>query len=195
MKRFLVVALAVIMSICALAMVGCGEGVKYEDFNAQATALKANDPAYTKGTVWFKFSGDKDYGGDIDFEIVDKDGVEDITFQEKQMKNGYHQNVWELIPRELETAVIFRRYAWDEKQVENKSEKTDNGGEFKTTAVYNIKEELSFRVEDYMKTPNGNEATSIAYRKYEPSTGYLIEQFTQSNTGTKIYIKIEWKAN
>ena len=196
MKRLLVVAMALLMAICSLTMVGCGkEGVSYDEFSAKANEIKATAPEYTKGTAWFMFSGDDDYGADIGFEIVVKDGVEDITFQEKQMKDYYSSLVWEIIPDTLDSAVLSRRYAWDEIKAENKSEKTERGDEFKTTVVYQIEEELSFKVEDYMKTVKGNEATSISYRKYDPTTGYLVEQFKQSNSGTKVYIKIEWKAN
>ena len=196
MKRLLVVAMALLMAVCSLAMVGCGkEGVSYEDFKAKATAVEANAPEYTKGTVWFKFSGDDDWGADITFDIVEKDGVGEIVIDQKQMKDHYHANVWEIIPNTLDVALFDHRFASDELEVENKKEKTERGDEFKTTVVYQIEEELSFKVEDYMKTVKGNEATSITSRKYDISNGYLVEYFSQSNSGVQISFKIEWKAN
>lgn len=191
MKRFLVVALAVIMSICALAMVGCGEGVKYEDFKEQATALKANDPAYTKGTVWFKYGGEEDFGADIDFEIVD----DEVKYDESRVAKYYGSSAVDGIGRYIENVVLYNTYAWDVDEIEEKDEKTESGNVSKVTVVYQASDVLSVTTESYMKTAKGIERTTTVSYKYN-SVGY-IEEYVKADTydDSKITVKVEWKAN
>ena len=191
MKRFLVVAMALVMVICAFTMVGCGkEGVSYEDFSAKATALKTSDPDYKNGYVQFKFSGDDDYGADLNFKLTEEG---DVEISESRMKQYYSAMVWEEIPRVLDTAISYR-YAWEVKEVAEKHEKTESGVETKVTVVYQTQNEFSVRIEDYIKTSKGIEGTAISYKKYDATTGYITEYYKKSNTGAEISIKIVWDA-
>ena len=84
MKRFLVVAMALVMAICSFAMVGCGkEGVSFEDFNTRAKALEANAPELKSGYVNFQFSGDDDLGPDLKFEIGEDGKVKAYKYVKK----------------------------------------------------------------------------------------------------------------
>lgn len=191
MKRFLVLALALVMAICSLAMTGCGkkEGVSFEDFSAKAQELEAKDPVLTKGTAWFKFSGDDDFGPDIDFEFSEEG---ELTYSKANFK-WYAESVYQIIDNNFNIAIGGYCGVWDITEVQEKDDKTD-AGEFKVTAIYHIENELSVKVVDYMKTAKGNEAESISYKKYDAQTGYLIEYYTKSNSGTEVTMKIEWDA-
>lgn len=190
MKKFLVVAMAIVMAICSFAMVGCGgkQGVSYEDFSTKAKALEASAPELKSGYVNFQFSGDDDLGPDIKFEI-DEDGK--VTYDEERVE-WYSPMVWEEIPIFLRaTLVPSNLYVWNVEEVEEKDEKTESGLEYKTSVVYQTQNELSIKINDYMKTAKGNVNDSTVYKKYDPSTGYLIERVKKTNN-SEIKMVIVW---
>ena len=189
MKKFLVVAMAIVMAICSFAMVGCGkEGVSFEDFNTRAKALEANAPELKSGYVNFQFSGDDDLGPDIKFEI-DEDGK--VTYDEERVE-WYSPMVWEEIPRFLNSTFTSSMYVWNVEEVEEKDEKTESGLEYKTSVVYQTQNELSIKINDYMKTAKGNVQDSTSYKKYDKSTGYIIERVKKSNISGEIKMVIVW---
>lgn len=195
MKRFLVVALAVVMAICSLTMTGCSllekigigkEGVSFEEFSEKAKSLETLDPVLTSGTAYFKFSGDEDFGPDIRFEF-DEEGELTIS---KSNFDMYYSGVHQIIELTLSSAVD--NFAWTVTETEEKDEKTERGDQFKTTVVYETKNEFSVKIIDYMKTVKGNEAESISYKKFDARTGYLVEHYSKSNSGTEVTLKIDW---
>lgn len=185
MKKVLVLALAVVMALCSLTLVGCGEGVSYEDFKEKTASLKAVDPEYTQGSIYFCTGKEGEYGPNIDFKFAEDGTVEVLS------------NVPEPDQVALNIANAISnagKCAWDVKEYENKNEKTDNGTISKTTVVYTIDGELSLKIEDYMKTSKGNEQTTSSYRKYDRSTGYIVEYVRVLSTGTASGFKLVWKA-
>ena len=188
MKKFLVVAMAIVMAICSFAMVGCGkEGVSFEDFNTRAKALEVNAPELKSGYVNFQFSGDDDLGPDIKFEI-DEDGK--VTYDEERVE-WYSPMVWEEIPIFLRSTFTSSMYVWNVEEVEEKDEKTESGLEYKTSVVYQTQNELSIKINDYMKTAKGNVQDSTSYKKYDKSTGYIIERVKKTNN-SEIKMVIVW---
>lgn len=179
MKRFLVVALAVIMSICALAMVGCGKGVSYEDFKAKAAELQANDPNDTKGVVQFKFGEEEEYGPSVSFEITD----EGVDFDEKAVAN-YAILAQSEVVKNITTLSYSR--AWTVMEKKNEKGTLDNGKKWESKVVYLINDELSVTY-DY----NLEDITQHEYLKYDLETGYVVEKVREDISG-KVYMLVDW---
>ena len=190
MKKVLVSVVALILAICAFAIVGCGgkEGVSYEDFKAKADSIKATAPEYTKGTVWFKFGTEEEWGPDIDFEFNEEGELE---LDEEHLKM-YSPMAWEEIEIFSTETLGWRCYVWNVTDTGNKKEEGEYG---KTTekTVYKTSGELSVKFDTTMETKKGTKASSTRYRKYDPTTGHIIEHYFKSNTGSVVNMKIVWE--
>ncbi len=189
MKRFLVVTMALVMALCSLAMVGCGKkGVSYTEFHEKAHALEVTASELKSGSVNFQFSGDADLGPDFQFEI-DENGQ--ITYEEDRVKM-YSAMVWEEIPRFLKSTLQSSYLlAWDVEEIEEKDEKTENGTVRKVSVEYQVKNEFSVKINDYMKTAKGNVQDSTAYYKYSTSNGHLVERVKKVGN-SEIKMVIVW---
>lgn len=195
MKKFLIVAMTVIMALCAFAMVGCGKdgksekGVSYAEFNKKATACQEIDPLYTHGVVTFRINkiNDNDAGPRILFS-VDEDGNVKLDNDFEEYPSGWYQK----LKTTFDTATRYR-YAWNRSEITVRNIKNKDGSVYKDTVVYKTKGEFSIRAESYMKTARGSEATQVSYSKYAIDTGYLYKYYSNDGTGTAVTVEITWR--